>query len=148
MVSGSVALLVTTAIWVGGYRLQRCCSLSSRGVNAHQHIKTKLGHSHVRLLIFRGVPRHEHYTDTETEFITVFQDNGLLDKSRSSARLAAGCNSLDAASLWKHTYSTALAFRRPRLFGLGPGLIFGSVTMWSRHCRRCASRLTWLGLPL
>ena len=71
------------------------------------------------------------------------QDSGLLDKSRSSARLAAGCNSLDAASLWKHTYSTALALRRPRLFGLGPGLIFGSVIMWSRHCRRCALRLTW-----
>ena len=122
-------------------------SVLPRGKCAPAH-KTKTRPLTVCLLIFRGVPRHEHYTDTETEFITVFQDNGLLDKSRSSARLAAGCNSLDAASLWKHTYSTALAFRRPRLFGLGPGLIFGSVTMWSRHCRRCASRLTWLGLPL
>lgn len=82
-----------------------------------------------------------------------YQDSGLLDKSRSSARLATGCNSavynsLRTASLWKHTYSRALALRRPRLFGLGPALTFGFVTMFSRHCRRCASRLTWLGSQL
>ena len=77
-----------------------------------------------------------------------YQDSGLLDKSMSSARLAAGCNSdvhnsLRTASLWKHTYSRALALRRPRLVGLGPALTLGSVTMFSRHCRRCTSRLTW-----
>ena len=82
-----------------------------------------------------------------------YQDSGLLDKSMSSARLAAGCNSdvhnsLRTASLWKHTYSRALALRRPRLFGLGPALTLGSVTMFSRHCRRCTSRLTWLGSQL
>ena len=134
MVRGSVALLLQSVL--------------PRGKCAPTH-KTKT-RPLTRALAYlpRRAPTRTLHGHHETEFITVFQDNGLLDKSRSSARLAAGCNSLDAASLWKHTYSTALAFRRPRLFGLGPGLIFGSVTMWSRHCRRCASRLTWLGLPL